>query len=94
MPEFNKKITEFDAITQSAPSDITPVVVADSGVTSGYANKKITEGNRAKSYVNSFEYTQELNTTSKTICGAINEIFDLIPSVIEETVFPVVGGGE
>lgn len=94
MAEVDKKVSELDTVSSISTSDLAFESVVDPLSTSGYSSKKITEGNKAISYLSSFEFPLLLDTTSKSIIGAINEIYDSMPEDIEDVEFPIDGGGE
>ena len=95
MPETDASILDFSTAQALTPSDLLYLGVVDTSVTEGYNDANAPLSLLASSLLNSFEYTQDLTTTAKTIIGAINELKSDIPADIENVVFPVVqGGGE
>ena len=93
MAETDVSILDFTTASVLTPSDLLYFGVVDTGVTEGYNDAKAPLSLLASSMLNSFEYTQDLTTSAKTIIGAINELKSDIPADIENVVFPVVQGG-
>lgn len=89
MPDL-QDVSILDLQTAQAidPSDLLYVGVVDTGVTEGYNDAKGTLGDIATAFVNSFSYTQALQTTAKTIVGAINELNTNMPADIENNEYP------
>ena len=81
-------ILDLQTAQAIGPSDLLYVGVVDTGVTEGYNDAKGTLGDIATAFVNSFSYTQLLQTTAKTIVGAINELNTNMPADIENVEFP------
>ena len=81
-------LLDFTTASELTASDLIYVGVVDTGVTEGYNDAKGTLGDIATAFVNSFSYTQALQTTAKTIVGAINEINSNMPADIENIEFP------
>lgn len=74
---MGKKYSDLDAASAIYNGDLACLAqVAQTGETSdtGYISRKTTVAAIADKIVNSIEYTSALQTTSKTIVGAINEL--------------------
>lgn len=75
MAEIDKRVSAMNTVSSVSANDLALATIVDSGETSGYSSRKITEGNKAQSYLNTFEFPLLLTkTTNKSIIGAINEI--------------------
>lgn len=85
----DKSLIDFDAATQLSPTDLLYIGVTDQSVVAGFKDGRTTLSIIANALLNSFGYQQDLETTDKTIIGAINELKEDMPSVIENVVFPV-----
>lgn len=88
MAELDKKISALTSVNTISAGDLALATVEDSETPGTYNSRKITEGNKAQCYLNVFEFPLLLNTTAKSIVGAINELVDAIPSDIENVEFP------
>ena len=68
------KISELSSVASLNNGDLIEVSQVDSGSPTGYSSMKasmIDVGNKVN---NNIQYTQDLDTTSKTIVGAVNEV--------------------
>jgi len=88
MAEQDKKISELTSVSSISASDLALATISDPDNVGEYLSRKITEGNKATSYLNTFEFPLLLNTTDKSIIGAINELNDNMPADIEDVEFP------
>ena len=73
MPNNNIKVSEMDSAEQINPNDLLMVTQQDAEVESIYDSKKAAVKEVAKKIVNGIQFTDNLETTNKTITGAINE---------------------
>lgn len=75
MAEIDKKLSEFTTAEGNlTANDLELVAVADQQSATGYSSRKITAINKAQDYLNTFLFPLLLNTTNKSIIGAINEL--------------------
>lgn len=75
MAEVDKKLSEMQQATGTRSSgDLEYLAVVDQSSASGYSSRKISSIDKAQTYLNTFLFPLLLNTTSKSIIGAINEI--------------------
>jgi hypothetical protein len=74
MPETTYRISELTAIDTINNGDLVEVSTVDSNSESGYASRKASMTDLGNKLNNSIEYSTDLETTDKTIIGAINEI--------------------
>ena len=89
MPDLQDvSILDLQTAQTIDPSDLLYVGVVDTGVTEGYNDAKGTLGDIATAFVKAFYFTQDLQTTDKTIVGAINEINSNMPADIENNEYP------
>lgn len=73
MPNNNIKVSEMDSAEQINTNDLLMVTQQDAEVESIYDSKKASVEKVAKKIVNEIQFTNNLETTNKTITGAINE---------------------
>lgn len=75
MAEVDKKLSEYTTASGNlTANDLELVAVADQQSATGYSSRKITAINKAQDYLNTFLFPLLLNTTNKSIIGAINEL--------------------
>jgi len=74
MPETTYRISELTAIGTINNGDLVEVSNVDSNSESGYASKKATMTDLGDKLNNNIQYSTDLETTNKTIIGAINEV--------------------
>lgn len=68
------KISELSSVASLNNGDLIEVSQVDSSSPTGYTSMKASMLDVGKKVVNEIPYTQELETTSKTIIGAVNEV--------------------
>ena len=68
------KVSQMTAATDVDAGDLVYLSVEDLTSASGYSSRKETAGNLAVTFLNGFEFPLLLDTTSKSIIGAINEL--------------------
>ena len=68
----SKSISELTIAEQTTANDLFETALANGQL--GYLSRKVTLAELANFIVNSNQYTNALNTTSKVITGAINEV--------------------
>lgn len=68
------KVSQMTAATDIDAGDLVYLSVEDLTSASGYSSRKDTAGNLAAAFLNGFEFPLLLNTSAKTIVGAINEL--------------------
>lgn len=66
------RVSALNSTSTLSTDDLSLETVVDELSETGYTSKKITEGAKASQYLEAFTYSN-LNTTAKTIIGAINE---------------------
>ena len=74
MAEQDKKVSDLTTVTDVSASGLAMTVIPDPNDPTKYLSRKITNGDLAESFLNDFEFPLLLNTTSKKIIGAINEL--------------------
>lgn len=74
------RISELPSTASFNANDLMEVSQVDSGSDSGYSSVKKTMTELGEDLNNTLEFITALNTTSKKIIGAINEVNDAIPS--------------
>lgn len=99
MAEIDKKLSEFTTAEGNlTANDLEMVAVVDENSETGYSSRKITAINKAQGYLNTFLFPLLLNTNSKSIIGAINELAagggGGTASILTGTVPPVASQGE
>lgn len=82
MPGTSKKISDLDAIVTMHDNDLVEVSNNNSGT---YSSVKATIGDVAEHVAKTTEFTNDLDTTDKTLVGAINEVAGDIPTVNDAT---------
>lgn len=83
MPGTSKKISDLNAIATMHDTDL--VEVSNDNQDSTYTSVKATIGDVADHIANEVEFTNDLDTTDKTLVGAINEVAGDIPTVNDAT---------
>lgn len=74
MANQDVKVSALQSASTLSTNDLALATVVDELSETGYTSKKITEGAKASQYLEAFTFAN-LNTTAKTIVGAINEAF-------------------
>lgn len=74
MAEQDKRISEYTTTQAVSGNDLDILIVEDQNSASGYSSRKILSSDKAKGYLNTLSFPLLLNTNSKTIIGAINEL--------------------
>ena len=75
MAEQDKKISALTTVTEVSASDLALATVEDTVNPGVYNSRKITEGDKAKSYLNAFGFPLLLTKTAHdTVIGALNDI--------------------
>lgn len=87
MPDVS--LLDFSITTVITPSDLLYIGVVDTSVQEGYNDASVMLSTLGAALLNDFSYPLLLETTSKSIIGAINELNANMPSDIENTVFPI-----
>ena len=82
-------LLDFTLTTTITPSDLLYIGVVDQTVQEGYNDASVMLSSLGAALLNDFSYPLLLETTSKSIIGAINELNANMPSDIENTVFPI-----
>ena len=72
MANQDVKVSALQSASTLSTNDLALATVVDELSETGYTSKKITEGAKAAQYLEAFTFAN-LNTTAKTIVGAINE---------------------
>lgn len=72
MANQDVKVSALNSVSTLSTDDLSLETVVDELSETGYTSKKITEGAKASQYLEAFTFAN-LNTTAKTIVGAINE---------------------
>ena len=72
MANQDVKVSALQSASTLSTNDLSLETVVDELSETGYTSKKITEGAKASQYMEAFTFAN-LNTTAKTIVGAINE---------------------
>jgi len=83
MPGTSKKISDLNAIATMHDTDL--VEVSNDNQDSTYTSVKATIGDVAEHVAITTEFTNDLDTTDKTLVGAINEVAGDIPTVNDAT---------
>ena len=83
MPGTSKKISDLNAIATMHDTDL--VEVSNDNQDSTYTSVKATIGDVAEHVAITTEFTNDLDTTDKTLVGAINEVAGDIPTVNNAT---------
>lgn len=73
MAELDRSLSQMDATTTIPIGSLFFVSVEDQQSTSGYASKKITSENVGNQLLTAYNFNS-LNTTSKNVIGAVNEL--------------------
>lgn len=73
MAELDRSLSQMDATTTIPIGSLFFVSVEDQQSTSGYASKKITSENVGNQLLTAYNFNA-LNTTSKNVIGAVNEL--------------------
>lgn len=73
MAELDRSLSQMDATTTIPTGSLFFVSVEDQQSTSGYASKKITSENVGNQLLTAYNFNS-LNTTSKNVIGAVNEL--------------------
>lgn len=73
MAELDRSLSQMDATTTIQIGSLFFVSVEDQQSTSGYASKKITSENVGNQLLTAYNFNS-LNTTSKNVIGAVNEL--------------------
>lgn len=73
MAELDRSLSQMDATTTIPTGSLLLVSVEDQQAASGYASKKITSENVGNQLLAAYNYNT-LNTTSKNVIGAVNEL--------------------
>ena len=73
MAELDRSLSQMDATTTIPTGSLFFVSVEDQQSTSGYASKKITSENVGNQLLSAYNFNS-LNTTSKNVIGAVNEL--------------------
>lgn len=68
------RYSDLDTAASIGGNDLTALAVENSQSETGYSSKKVTMNQLGSALNNGIEYTSELQTTSKKIIGAINEL--------------------
>lgn len=74
MPEGTKQLSELERAMEISPLSLIYSEVEDSTSESGFSTRAATLELVAGEVVTGIEYSSQLETTSKTITGAINEL--------------------
>ena len=74
MAQNDVKVSALNSVSTLSTNDLSLETVVDELSATGYTSKKITEGDKAAQYLSSFTFST-LDTISKTIIGAINELY-------------------
>jgi len=75
MAEVDKKLSEYTSFSGSMTgNELELMASVDEQSSTGYSSRKITSINKAKEYLNTFLFPLLLQTASKSIIGAINEL--------------------
>lgn len=89
MAEVDKKLSQMNqAEGTRSGNDLEYIAVVDQESATGFSSRKITAQNKAQAYLNTFLFPLLLNTTSKSIIGAINELAQSSSSVLVGTEAP------
>lgn len=95
MAEVDKKLSEYTTFSGNMTgNELELMASVDQQSATGYSSRKITSINKAQEYLNTFLYPLLLQTTSKSIIGAINELKQASSSVLTGTVAPTSSQGE
>jgi len=73
MAELDRSISEFDASTTIPVGSLFFISVEDQEAASGYDSRKIASENVASQFMTAYVFNG-LNTTSKNVVGAVNEV--------------------
>jgi len=76
------RISELELTSEPTTADMTVLSQPDETQSSGYVSKRASLSTLAQNFVGGFEYST-LETTAKTIVGAINEIKDVAGRTVE-----------
>lgn len=95
MAEVDKKLSQMNqAEGTRSGNDLEYIAVVDQESATGFSSRKITAQNKAQAYLNTFLFPLLLNTTSKSIIGAINELAQSSSSVLVGTAAPTSAQGQ
>lgn len=99
MANQDVRVSALQSASTLSTNDLALATVVDELSETGYTSKKITEGAKASQYMEAFTFAN-LNTTAKTIVGAINEaattggsdefIIHMTDTTITETVADII----
>lgn len=73
MPD-SKEISQLTTAEQTSGSDLFETAIPNAMTESGYVSRKVTANALALLFNNTLQFSSQLQTTSKTLIGAINEI--------------------
>ena len=74
MAEVDKKLSEYTTTSDVTNNDIELLAIVDQNSPTGYSSRKVTAQTKAQAYLSTFLFPLLLNTDSKSIIGAINEL--------------------
>lgn len=79
-----KSISQLDSASTMALGDLLEIAEPNAQSVSGYTSKKISIGSQLAPYIQETVQNASLNTTDKTLVGAINEVQSNITSAIND----------
>lgn len=74
MAELDQKLSEMTTAASLSANDLEYVAIGDAQSETGFSSRKATMVSKALAYLQTIEFPLLLNTTSKNIIGAINEL--------------------
>lgn len=94
MAELDQKVSEMTTAQNMTDAALEYVAVVDQNSVTGYSSRKATIAAKALTYLQTVEFPLLLNTTSKNIIGAINELAQSGSSVLTGTSAPTAQQGQ